>query len=135
MNIKRSGGIIFFIFLAAFFIGAVFLTQKANIGGLIMIGPIPIAFGNSPEVTIVAMLFGILLMVLFFVAGHRKDNEGASGIPSQDIIEGSGQNVKGGGVIFIGPIPIIFGSDKRSAIIVILLAIILMLLALVFQFH
>ena len=41
------------------------------------------------------------------------------------------KKVKGGGVILIGPIPIIFGTDKRYAVIVILLAIILMLLAVI----
>jgi uncharacterized protein (TIGR00304 family) len=38
--------------------------------------------------------------------------------------------VKAGGVIMIGPIPIIFGSDKESAKTAIILAIILMLLSL-----
>jgi uncharacterized protein (TIGR00304 family) len=49
-----------------------FLPKKANIGGLIMIGPIPIAFGTSPELTIIAMILGILLMLLFFVIGRRN---------------------------------------------------------------
>ena len=39
--------------------------------------------------------------------------------------------IKTGGVIMIGPIPIIFGSDKDSAKTAIILAIILMLLSLV----
>jgi uncharacterized protein (TIGR00304 family) len=38
--------------------------------------------------------------------------------------------IKGGGVIMLGPIPIIFGSDKESAKTVTILAIILMLLSL-----
>ena len=37
--------------------------------------------------------------------------------------------VKGGGVILIGPIPIGFGTDRASMIIVLVLAIILMLIA------
>jgi uncharacterized protein (TIGR00304 family) len=37
--------------------------------------------------------------------------------------------VKGGGVILIGPIPIGFGTDRTSMIIVLVLAIILMLIA------
>lgn len=40
--------------------------------------------------------------------------------------------VKGGGVIMIGPIPIIFGSDKESAKTIAILAIILMFLSLLF---
>ena len=37
--------------------------------------------------------------------------------------------VQGGGVIMIGPIPIIFGSDVGAVKIVIILAIVLMILA------
>lgn len=40
--------------------------------------------------------------------------------------------VRGGGVIMIGPIPIIFGSDKGSAKTLVILAIILMLISLLF---
>lgn len=38
--------------------------------------------------------------------------------------------IKAGGVIMLGPIPIIFGSDKKSASTVAILAIILMILSL-----
>lgn len=40
--------------------------------------------------------------------------------------------VKTGGVIMLGPIPIIFGSDKESAKSAVILAIILMVLSLLF---
>jgi uncharacterized protein (TIGR00304 family) len=39
--------------------------------------------------------------------------------------------VRGGGVVLIGPIPIIFGSDKKSAIILSILAIIIMVIAMI----
>ena len=39
--------------------------------------------------------------------------------------------VKGGGVILIGPFPIIFGTDKQSLKIVIILAIVLIIVALI----
>ena len=39
-----------------------------------------------------------------------------------------GAEVKGGGVIMIGPVPIIFGSDMRWASVAIILAIILIVL-------
>jgi uncharacterized protein (TIGR00304 family) len=39
-----------------------------------------------------------------------------------------GTEVKGGGVIMIGPIPIIFGSDMKWASVAIILAIILIVL-------
>ena len=45
------------------------------------------------------------------------------------MLEGSrdeGVEVKGGGVVMIGPIPIIFGSDARWASFALVLAIVLM---------
>ncbi|MGA2238647.1 MAG: DUF131 domain-containing protein [Candidatus Bathyarchaeia archaeon] len=41
--------------------------------------------------------------------------------------------VRGGGVVMIGPVPIIFGTDKESARILILLAIVLMIVLLLFS--
>ena len=40
----------------------------------------------------------------------------------------SGGEVKGGGVVLVGPIPIVFGSDAKWATIAIVLAIVLILL-------
>jgi uncharacterized protein (TIGR00304 family) len=44
---------------------------------------------------------------------------------------GEGNRVKGGGVILFGPFPIIFGTDKQSLKIAIVLAIVLMIIALI----
>jgi uncharacterized protein (TIGR00304 family) len=41
--------------------------------------------------------------------------------------------VRGGGVVMIGPIPIVFGTDKESARILILLGIVLMIVLLLFS--
>ena len=45
--------------------------------------------------------------------------------------EGGRTEVKGGGVVMIGPIPIIFGSDAKWASVAIVLAIVLVLLGIV----
>jgi len=42
----------------------------------------------------------------------------------------TGSEVKGGGVLLVGPIPIIFGSDARWASVAIALAIVLVVLVL-----
>jgi uncharacterized protein (TIGR00304 family) len=45
---------------------------------------------------------------------------------------GSGDaKVKGGGVVLIGPIPLVFGSDAKWAAVAIVLAIVLVVLSLV----
>jgi uncharacterized protein (TIGR00304 family) len=53
-------------------VGAVLSASNATFGGLIMIGPIPIAFGSSPEITVVAMIIGLLLMLMFFILGRKN---------------------------------------------------------------
>jgi len=45
---------------------------------------------------------------------------------------GTGQ-IRGGGVIMIGPVPIVFGTDKESARMLILLGIVLMIVLLLFS--
>ena len=45
---------------------------------------------------------------------------------------GTGQ-VRGGGVIMIGPVPIVFGTDKKSARMLVLLGIVLMIVLLLFS--
>jgi len=60
---------------------------------------------------------GFLVVLLSMMAGGR----GEDGERQTD--------VKGGGVILIGPIPIIFGSDARWASIAIVLAIVLIVVA------
>ena len=46
--------------------------------------------------------------------------------------KGTGQ-VRGGGVVMIGPLPIVFGTDKGSVRILILLGIVLMIVMLLFS--
>jgi uncharacterized protein (TIGR00304 family) len=46
---------------------------------------------------------------------------------------GTGQ-ARGGGVVMIGPIPIVFGTDRESAKILMLLAIVLMVMFFAFMF-
>ena len=41
--------------------------------------------------------------------------------------------MRGGGVVMIGPVPIVFGTDKESARILILLGIVLMIVLLLFS--
>jgi uncharacterized protein (TIGR00304 family) len=46
---------------------------------------------------------------------------------------GEAEQVRGGGVVMIGPIPIAFGSDVLSLKVVMILAIVLMVVALTFM--
>ena len=37
-----------------------------------MIGPVPIAFGSSPVITVIAMFIGLFLMLAYFMLGRRN---------------------------------------------------------------
>ncbi len=56
---------------ACVFIGA--MLNNADVGGVIMIGPVPIAFGTSPGITIIAMGMALLLMLVYFMLWRRHD--------------------------------------------------------------
>jgi len=62
------------------------------------------------------VLSGILIVILaFFFAYFRKGEEG---------------KIRGGGAVIIGPIPIVFGTDKKALKTVLCLSIVLTLLLL-----
>ncbi len=45
----------------------------------------------------------------------------------------TGTKTRGGGILFIGPIPIIFGTDRESAKVLVILVIVLMAVVLAFM--
>lgn len=142
MNRASLIPIIFIFAVMAIFILflALALSSAANFGGLIMIGPIPIAFGSTAEFTAIAMIIGLLLIIvyfffLFWFQRGIREREMQMRIELEQIAEPERRTeIKGGGVVMIGPIPIIFGSDVRHASLAIALAIILVLLVLVLMF-
>jgi uncharacterized protein (TIGR00304 family) len=49
------------------------MTQSgASYGGVILIGPIPIVLGSSPEMAATSMILAILLMLLSFLLLQRR---------------------------------------------------------------
>ena len=64
------------------------------------------------------ILIGITLILAGFLAVFAGILLTAARLENAD--------VKGGGVVFIGPIPLVFGTDWKSAVSVAILAIILM---------
>ncbi len=63
------------------------------------------------------ILFFVAAIIMFFNVFRNRKTKG----------------IKGGGLIMIGPIPIIFGTDKEAMKMLILLSIILMIIALIFM--
>lgn len=68
------------------------------------------------------IVFGVLLVVTGMLAASL-------GGQGQD-----GPNVRGGGVVFLGPIPIVFGTDRNTTVTVAVLALLLIVVYWVF-FH
>lgn len=71
-DLIKPGVILILIGYALVFIGMLFSAQNAAFGGLIMIGPVPIVFGTSPGITVVAMVTGFLLMLVYFILWRRN---------------------------------------------------------------
>ncbi|MCX9009730.1 MAG: DUF131 domain-containing protein [Candidatus Methanoperedens sp.] len=71
-DIIKLGLSLILIGFALVLVGAVLSAGNIAFGGLIMIGPIPVAFGSSPGITVAAMVIGLLLMVMFFIIGRRN---------------------------------------------------------------
>jgi uncharacterized protein (TIGR00304 family) len=63
---------------------------------------------------LIAVGIAIVMIVIFVSAGKQGKKEGENE-----------SKVKGAGVIMIGPIPIIFGTDKKSVKTVVALALVL----------
>ena len=100
-----------------------------------MMGPLLVTIG------MLLIICGILLIFLVgpFWAGRDKARGGqiphpdnkdncSDGLHTGNRQEGPGTELRGGGIIMLGPIPIILGSDSKSALYLVLLVIILMVL-------
>ncbi len=72
MKAIKLGLLLIMIGFASVFIGTLLSAQKTDFGGLIMIGPIPIVFGTSPEITLVAMVIGLVMMLVFYALGRKN---------------------------------------------------------------
>lgn len=77
------------------------------------------------EVGLILLFIGIVIIFIGILLSFREGEDGKS----------TKKEVKAGGVIFIGPIPIVFGTDKKMLIISIILALIMLVIFLVLFFN
>jgi uncharacterized protein (TIGR00304 family) len=76
-DIIRLGTFFIIIGFASLFLGVILSAvqngEGNNFGGLILIGPIPIAFGSSPGITSNMLWIGLIIAVVYllFRRGHR----------------------------------------------------------------
>jgi len=107
---------------------------NAGYGGVILIGPIPIVFGSNPGTAAAAMLLAVALMILSFLLFlglllllWPQRNEKNRYFPNSGEEEKHAK-MRGGGVVMLGPIPIVVGSDPKTALLMMALALAIMIL-------
>lgn len=70
-DIVRIGSFLIFIGIVMLFAGFLLSGMQNNsggsreFGGLVLIGPIPITFGSSPEITTSMLYVGLLMFVIY----------------------------------------------------------------------
>lgn len=114
------------------FVGGIVLIAAAVASGeaeVSLLVVFPVFSGSSP-----LFLFGTLLIVLSFIVGFLMlalgqiqlaggglwPSEGQAGQPAP-----GGTRREYGGVVLVGPVPIAFGSDRRIALIMLVVGIVL----------
>jgi uncharacterized protein (TIGR00304 family) len=72
----KLGVAITFIGFLIVFLGFVLTTlqnpEGSQVGGIILIGPIPIVFGSSPEITTTMLGLGLLVAILYLILWKMK---------------------------------------------------------------
>ena len=75
-NFLKLGVAITFIGFAAVFLGIILTVLEnpgsSQMGGIILIGPIPIAFGSSPEITANMLWLGLIIAILYLFLWKMK---------------------------------------------------------------
>ncbi len=66
MNLVEFGVLLVFIGVILVTIGAI-TSGNAEFGGVVMIGPIPVVFGNSRNAMVGALVLVLVMILLFFI--------------------------------------------------------------------
>lgn len=145
----------YFALAGALFIGGMLLLLLSVIRGEGTAGIalfIPFFYGTGPFASLGVLLIFLGMVALFyaFVRGAMsaalEDEESVPGVMEEKPQEAqaqasggdipasktrTGSNIRGGAVIMIGPVPIVFGSDSSMARGLMLLALALMIVSLI----
>lgn len=125
-------GAILLIVAAAALILVGFAYGQLHIGFILII---PVIYGSGPIAILSALLVfaAFLLFALSATRGMGTESVNAYTQPVEERRQGAGAEGRRrfGGVIFIGPIPIVFGSDRKISGYMLVAAIVILLLILV----
>ena len=131
MNKAIIFSLIFFI-VGLCCLGYGFLLDEVSIG-LVVVFPFIIAKGMFGFIGILGILFSMLVLFFYplFSVNNRYNTQKENGHFFQKE-SNPPTNVQSGGVIFLGPIPIIFGSNKKISTYMIVLSIIILVFYLLY---
>ena len=116
--------------LFCFILGFLFFTlgflQGDVEGGILIVFPFIGGSGIFAFLGVISFFMAILLFMFGFTSTLKSDD---SGFEYEESPTQKKTSVKGGGVVLIGPIPIVFGSNWKIAIVMMIVAIIIILVA------
>lgn len=104
---------------------------NAEYGAVVLVGPVPIVFASNAAMVLPLLIFTVILIAIIIILmllsrfNVRESFEFEKTIEKFEVPK---QEKKFGGIVLIGPLPIIFG-DAKIAIFASLIAIVLMVLA------
>lgn len=71
-----AGFVVVMVGIVLIFIGSIYQSTNKNTevqtGGIIMIGPVPIIFGNDKGLIITGAIFAVVIMVLYYLLFFRS---------------------------------------------------------------
>lgn len=92
-------------------------------------------FSGSGIFSFLGVLCIMAALMLGFMGFAQKMAESEKSQPNEKKTPSEKQPVKGGGVVLLGPIPIVFGSSPKAAMILMVMALIIMIMAMVIIFY
>jgi uncharacterized protein (TIGR00304 family) len=95
--------------------------------GFFLIFPFLIGSGVYAFLGFIFVFIAVLVLMFGFVSRFNIIHEGI-GLEEEQLPSQNKTTVKGGGVILIGPIPIVFGSNWKIAVILMIFAIVLIVI-------
>jgi uncharacterized protein (TIGR00304 family) len=120
MNRFHLFSIIFVILGIISFVFGIYFGEVKT--GIFIIFPYLIGSGISAFLGFIFLFLAVIIFLFGIVSNYNISSNQDDGIEPK-----KKTSVKGGGVVLIGPIPIIFGSNWKITLVMIILAIVLII--------
>lgn len=128
MNRFHFLSLVCFISAAVLFAVGIF-SGEVEVGLLVFI-PFIMGSGLFAVLGVLLVFFGFVLLMFGQMKNYsRMVYDSDSGYENQDIVRKKESSFKTSGVVLIGPVPIIFGSNWKVTVLLVVLAIVLMLVS------